>query len=78
MGILIVILIYIISAICVWKSIQILHSKGGVWEHIKPDILDFLITVIPVINTAISIIFLISIISNLPHFDFSKFFKIKK
>jgi hypothetical protein len=78
MKILIGILIYLVSLLGSWKLIQKYHSKNGRWSNMSPDIGDFLITILPVLNTLFMVIFLIDTITNQLSFDFSKFFKIKK
>ena len=70
---LILLLIYIISAIGVYFIIRKQHSKNGEFEILKPDFADFLSVFLPIINT----MFCIMILIHCSKFDFSKFFKIK-
>lgn len=78
MEILILVLSYLVSLLVTWKFFQKAHSKGGRWSGVTPNILDFLMTITPIFNTIVAIIYIIDIIINQVSFDFSKFFKIKK
>jgi len=81
-------IVYILSIIINYFSIRKMYSKNGIWEDEQPDLLDILITFIPVINitgtlgyTVANLIYLlnnnlISLITK--EGTLIKFFKIKK
>jgi len=49
--IVVMLIIYALSALFVWNWLKIAYSKDGVWRSIKPDSEDLLITFFPVVNT---------------------------
>ena len=81
MEILIMIVVYGISAFMVYKYMQIAHSKGGIWSSSETGGGELFITFCPILNT----LFMISWLVNWPfrnkrYSPFSncnKFFKIK-
>lgn len=48
-------LIYLVSGFLTWLYINIEYSEKGVFSASKPDMLDFLFVVCPMINTAHSL-----------------------
>lgn len=66
--IIISLIIYVLSVILSYKSIQKMHSKGGELECVGTDPFNFIIIFIPISNTFVA----------LHLFDMNKFFKIRK
>jgi len=73
----IAITIYIVSAISMWRYVNLAFSKNGRWENLKTGLMEIAIVFTPIFNTISNLLWLIAP----PHkreFDFSNFFKIKK
>ena len=82
--ILVLILIYIISFKIVYKDTQTKHSKGGEFEYQYPLGIDIAFTIIPFVNTVISVVILCDKMWDKINKDHkldkkvSKFFKVSK
>lgn len=70
--ILLCVIVYGLSAWVNYKSIQKDYSKGGVFDKLKPNLIDVAFTVIPVANT-VSAAIIISF-----NIDTNSFFNVKK
>jgi hypothetical protein len=77
--ILIIVIGYLISAFLAWKFISMSYSKKGRWSNINPTFADVWVVFCPLLNTIVSIIFLISGTKSEEYKkDVSGFFNIKK
>ncbi len=76
----ILIIIYILSFLRMYFWNRNAHSKGGIFEGLKPDKDDLFFTVVPFVNTCISIIATMDSATGKESkpIDLSKFFNIKK
>lgn len=52
--------IYIISLILSWKYIQIIYSEKGIYYTQKPDFMDLLFVIFPILNTSMAINWIIN------------------
>jgi len=74
------VIIYILSFLSVRTWIRIAHSKGGIYSNCYPEGIDFLVTILPMINTGMALMNL----GESPYRDrngddfLTKFFGIKK
>ena len=72
---LIFILIYLISVFLHWLHIHFSHSKGGIFAHYEIDNGDWVLMLVPLINTVFAIVMWIA---RYPiKFSNYKFFKLK-
>ena len=78
----IITLIYFISAYVIWKDVNKDYSKGGDYEYKYPTIFHFIACVTPILNTVFTALILFisiySFIENNTYKIFLKFFNIKK
>jgi hypothetical protein len=80
---LIMIVIYVTSVYGTYKFCQTSYSKNGQWSSINPDLLDLFMTLMPVINTILSFMYLLGFCYEKGHIkrkeiDLSKFYKVIK
>jgi hypothetical protein len=78
MVILILILIYALSAFGMWKFIQIAYSSEGRWSNIVPTSADIFVTFCPVMNTFGCFWFIFSGARRKDPDHYYKFFKVKR
>lgn len=57
MLIIITIVIYLLSAVAIYRYIHIAYSKDGIWNYLSPDILDALIVFLPLVNTCAALVY---------------------
>lgn len=69
----ILIILYLVSAFIVWRFISIQHSKGGFYEHQDTGFGDLVFTIVPGLNTIAAILIVAMTDAN-----FNKFFNVKK
>ena len=72
---------YLLSVIITWNFIRIAHSKGGIYSYSKPDLMDVLITFMPILNTFIGVVYWLCFPPNAKYkidFRLNKFFNVKK
>lgn len=76
----ILILVYVASAIMQWRYVHFAHSKGGIWENVIPQKIDVFTVLCPLINTILALdgwLTRYPIKKTCP-FDYLKFFNVKK
>ena len=74
--ILIILLIYVLPLVFAYRFVRIAHSKNGRWSNLSPEVGDFLITIIPILNLLTA--FTSPYPENKRGLIWSKFFKINK
>lgn len=52
------IVVYVISAAYVYYCNRVAHSKGGVWQSVRPTWIDVMFTLVPILNTLCSVVFI--------------------
>lgn len=70
--------VYLISAILSYRHLHIAHSKGGRWESIDTSNIDVFVTVFPVVNTVMMITSWLFVNPYEMNNNRNKFFNIKK
>lgn len=70
---------YFVSFFIAYKYVQIAHSKEGRWSNLDADNSDLMVTIIPVLNSFVMIVWLfISPYRNTKKKNKNGFFKIKR
>jgi heme/copper-type cytochrome/quinol oxidase subunit 2 len=77
----IILVVYLLSAYFAWRYIHIAYSKGGVWEELKPTHSDIFTVFCPVINTYLAVIGWLTspkVRTKKNSKTYDKFFKVKR
>ncbi len=63
-----------------YRYIRIIHSAGGKWSNLEPELPDLFFTFVPIVNTGFALIASFVTWRRYPKskFNYSKFFNIKK
>jgi len=78
--IIILVLIYLVSAVLMYIYVKVAYSKGGVFgRYCKPSLFDVIITITPIVNSiAVFVSYFRFFPVDLERIDTSKFFGIRK